>query len=132
MHLMHKLTVRVDDDQYKIEVPVAIVRKAVQLISTARFIGACKYVRKETDLGLAEVKAVCDKLRKDALKSPYLCIGCNKIPAMIQEYVVCARNNGITPDEYVRREEGTLNPDNGHFWCTECYSEMGMPSGKAP
>jgi hypothetical protein len=129
---MDRLTVNVCGRITEIEVPIAVVRKALQLISTARFTGACKYVRKETGLGLAEVKAVCDEIRKDALKSPYLCIGCNKIPALIQEYVVCARNDDITPDEYVRREEGTLNPDNGHFWCTECYSEVGMPSGKAP
>ena len=28
---------------------------------------------------------------------------------------------------YVIKEEGTLNPDNGHFLCDKCYIAVGMP-----
>lgn len=34
----------------------------------------------------------------------------------------------MTADQYVRTEEGTYNPANGHFVCTPCYIEIGMPS----
>lgn len=33
-----------------------------------------------------------------------------------------------TANEIVFLEEGTYNKKNGHFVCTECYIEMGMPS----
>lgn len=29
---------------------------------------------------------------------------------------------------YVAYNEGTYNPDNGHFLCDECYIAAGMPS----
>lgn len=29
---------------------------------------------------------------------------------------------------YVLMEEGTLNPNNGHFLCDDCYIKAGMPS----
>ena len=32
-------------------------------------------------------------------------------------------------EDYVRDEEGTYNPENGHFLCDECYIKAGMPSG---
>jgi hypothetical protein len=57
-----------------------------------------------------------------------LCIGCNKHPDEIEEYVETARDEGMTPDEYVREEEGTYNKSNGHFLCTTCYVNAGMPS----
>ena len=56
------------------------------------------------------------------------CIGCNKKPDEIEEYIEAAADEGITPDQYVRSEEGTLNRENGHFACTSCYIAMGMPS----
>jgi len=56
------------------------------------------------------------------------CIGCRKEPHQIQEYVEAANDEGITPEQYVRSEEGTFNAENGHFACTECYVGMGMPS----
>jgi hypothetical protein len=58
---------------------------------------------------------------------PY-CTGCDKTPEEIDEYVICAKEDGMTPTEWVRREEGTLNPANGHFLCTDCYIRAGMPS----
>jgi hypothetical protein len=39
-----------------------------------------------------------------------------------------AEHQNITPDEYVRDEEGTYNPANGHFLCDECYIKAGQPS----
>lgn len=60
---------------------------------------------------------------------PPLCTGCNKHPAQIQEYVDAAEAEGITPDEYATREEGTFNFSNGHFLCTSCYIEAGEPTG---
>ena len=32
-------------------------------------------------------------------------------------------------DAYIREEEGTYNPENGHFLCDNCYIAVGMPSG---
>lgn len=57
-----------------------------------------------------------------------ICIKCGKTPSEIEEYVEAAKDEGMTPDEYVRTEEGTFNPVNGHFACTDCYIDMGMPS----
>lgn len=62
-----------------------------------------------------------------------LCIGCDKKPAEIDEYSFdfVRESSGdpeITPDQYVWDEEGTLNRENGHFLCTTCYINAGMPS----
>lgn len=35
---------------------------------------------------------------------------------------------GQTREEYVIQEEGTYNPENGHFLCDSCYIKAGMPS----
>jgi hypothetical protein len=60
------------------------------------------------------------------------CIGCKKTPNELEEYVEAAAPLGITPEEYVRQEEGTYNRENGHFACTKCYIEMGQPSKQWP
>ena len=57
-----------------------------------------------------------------------LCIGCGKHPDELEEYVEIAKEEGMTPDEFVRKEEGTYNRENGHFLCTPCYAKAGMPS----
>lgn len=57
-----------------------------------------------------------------------ICIGCNKEPHEIQEYIEIANEESMTPEEYVKCEEGTFNKENGHFTCTSCYIKMGMPS----
>lgn len=57
-----------------------------------------------------------------------MCIVCKEPPERIPEYVAAAREEGITPTAYVRREEGTLNPGNQHFFCTDCYIKIGSPS----
>jgi hypothetical protein len=56
------------------------------------------------------------------------CIGCFRHPAQIPEYVDAAEDTGLSPDQYVREEEGTFNQINGHFTCTSCYIAMGEPS----
>jgi len=57
-----------------------------------------------------------------------ICIGCNKHPNEIEEYIIESKSEGISPDEYVLREEGTLNHKTGQFLCTNCYIKAGMPS----
>ncbi len=57
-----------------------------------------------------------------------ICINCKKHPDELEEYIESAKENETTPDEFVRTEEGTYNPDNGHFVCTDCYIKIGMPS----
>ena len=59
-----------------------------------------------------------------------------KHPEELSEYVDAATEEGTTPDEYVIKEEGTYNKENGHFLCTVCYWRAGCPSSprgwKAP
>ena len=58
-----------------------------------------------------------------------ICIGCNKPPSQLQEYIDAAERDGYdSPEDYVRAEEGTYNRENGHFLCTECYINAGMPT----
>jgi|GEM_PF-5551323 len=58
-----------------------------------------------------------------------ICVGCLKTPDQIDEYLEMAEIEDMTPDNYVRQEEGTFNPVNGHFLCTPCYIDAGMPAG---
>lgn len=60
------------------------------------------------------------------------CVGCGKRPDELAEYSRAETGSRLSPDDYVRREEGTYNRANGHFACTECYSDMGMPSRPYP
>lgn len=62
------------------------------------------------------------------MKSDPICVGCNKKPSEIEEYIEAAKECKITPNDYCRTEEGTYNSENGHFLCTSCYIEAGMPS----
>lgn len=57
-----------------------------------------------------------------------ICIGCHKNPDQIEEYIEMAAEQERTANEIVFLEEGTYNKKNGHFVCTDCYIEMGMPS----
>jgi len=61
-------------------------------------------------------------------RPPLLCIGCNKVPDQLTEYHPDATGLDLLPDEYVWQEEGTLNPNNGHFLCDSCYIAAGMPT----
>jgi hypothetical protein len=60
-----------------------------------------------------------------------ICVKCGKHPSQIAEYVEAAQEE----PEYFKdaadfcwREEGTMNRENGHFLCTNCYIDAGMPS----
>lgn len=57
-----------------------------------------------------------------------ICVGCNTAPCDLEEYIKQGRANDMTPDAFVRAEEGTYNRDNGHFLCTDCYIKAGQPS----
>lgn len=79
-----------------------------------------------------------------------ICIGCNRKGADMPEYRDAALMNEYDfqsqeeheakvkelgedevkrlAKEYLRYEEGTYNHENGHFLCTPCYIEAGMPS----
>lgn len=60
------------------------------------------------------------------------CNGCKREPAEIAEYCDPEVIEGFPdPASYVRSEEGTYNPKNGHFLCTECYIRAGQPSSPA-
>jgi hypothetical protein len=61
-----------------------------------------------------------------------ICIGCKKVPSELAEYCDPELIGHLTPDEYVRREEGTYNPSNGHFACTSCYIKLGQPTRGYP
>lgn len=56
------------------------------------------------------------------------CTGCDLTPDQISEYSQDMTGSNLSPDEYVKREEGTYNRENGHFLCTSCYIKAGQPS----
>jgi hypothetical protein len=57
-----------------------------------------------------------------------ICIGCQLSPDQISSCKTFAAEFNVTPIEYVREHEGTLNRDNGHFLCDACYVDAGMPA----
>ena len=59
------------------------------------------------------------------------CICCGKSPNVIDEYIFASQEENENPIDWVVKNEGTFNPINGHFYCTECYVVEGMPSGVA-
>lgn len=68
-----------------------------------------------------------------------VCFNCHRTPEQIEEYVDEAayinKETGSTQwtaGKYVMAEEGTLNQENGHFACTDCYIALGMPAVPAP
>lgn len=66
------------------------------------------------------------------LRTP-VCIGCGRRPHELREYVEMLRDcpdTWLDEDAYVRDQEGTYNPENGHFLCTPCYIKAGSPSSR--
>lgn len=55
---------------------------------------------------------------------PPTCIGCNKTPDELFEYRYTAKEEGMTPTEFVIRMEGTFSKYVANkFFCTSCYIE---------
>ena len=59
---------------------------------------------------------------------PLICAGCHRPPAEIPGIVEAAVEEAMTPDAYVRSEEGTLDRESGLFLCDGCYIAHGMPT----
>jgi predicted Fe-S protein YdhL (DUF1289 family) len=57
------------------------------------------------------------------------CIGCERTAGEIDEYIDAAADEEMSVEDYIRKEEGTYNKENGHFLCTVCYVKAGCPSG---
>ncbi len=55
------------------------------------------------------------------------CARCGRPPSEIPGYLDCLEP-GETADEYVGREEGTLDRRSGKFLCDECYIRVEMPA----
>lgn len=59
---------------------------------------------------------------------------CLRFAAAMNDYdsFVEADDDGFVSSEaregYVIEEEGTYNPENGHFLCDSCYIKAGQPS----
>jgi len=57
------------------------------------------------------------------------CQGCNMRPFELICYISMTHSRDPeVNDRYVRSEEGTYNPVNGHFLCDACYIKAGMPT----
>ncbi|UOQ93386.1 hypothetical protein MUO14_23955 [Halobacillus shinanisalinarum] len=55
------------------------------------------------------------------------CIGCQKQPHELSEYVQQATVHEMSPVEYVRMDEGTYDIKTDMFCCTGCYVQLGLP-----
>lgn len=62
------------------------------------------------------------------LEIKLVCAGCGLCPDELPGYVGAAREEEVSPDEYVWQEEGTLNRVTGKFLCDMCYINAGMPT----
>lgn len=62
--------------------------------------------------------------RKDEPWDP----GCGRYASDIATYATYAQDLGLVISEYVRREEGTYNPNTNHFLCDMCYIRAGQPT----
>lgn len=52
------------------------------------------------------------------------CKVCKKEPHKIDEYIRESREYGLTPEEFVIREDGTYNKITNKFICTACYCKQ--------
>ena len=57
-----------------------------------------------------------------------VCAYCGKRPEQLGEYLDASAETGLSPDDYVREEEGTYDPATDRFCCTDCYISLGMPT----
>lgn len=54
------------------------------------------------------------------------CKCCGKEPRMFQEYIECAKEENITPDE-LAQTDGAFDKVTSEFLCPSCYIDNGMP-----
>ena len=59
-----------------------------------------------------------------------ICVGCGKTPDELYDEEVLRLGGYYSAEQYAR-EDGTYNPENGHFLCDEDYIKWGMPLGVA-
>lgn len=59
------------------------------------------------------------------------CKVCNKKADEISEYVGMGKAENMSPEAFVKKYEGTYNPEKGQFICTDCYIKIGCPKGRA-
>lgn len=55
------------------------------------------------------------------------CPGCRRFAEQLV-YIDSWKDPDESRTDYIWREEGTLNPNNGHFLCDSCYIKAGQPS----
>lgn len=96
------------------------------------FMGVAFWTREQWQTIWAHMQAMEQAVRE---RQPVICHECGRAPEEIGEYRTAAQlstREDDTPTDYVMREEGTYNPHERTFWCTECYLKIGMPLGVAP
>lgn len=90
----------------------------------------CEFAGSEDDLDNHEERMAANNLHESQVThdpQPF-CIVCYRLPSDIMEYSPTLTGVDLSADEYVKKEEGTYNRENGHFLCTKCYIGLGMPS----
>ena len=60
------------------------------------------------------------------------CKICGRFPLEIPEYQHLWDDEGyaeknVTVEQFMAEQEGTYNPSDKSFYCTECYIKAGMP-----
>ncbi|NBJ71020.1 hypothetical protein [Clostridium sp. 1xD42-85] len=55
------------------------------------------------------------------------CPFCKRAPRDIPEYIEQANFNEMSPNDYVRMDEGTYHAETDLFCCTDCYIKIGSP-----
>ena len=60
------------------------------------------------------------------LFTTFSCSGCGRSPQQIRGIVKAADKANLTPEEYIWKNEGSLNPISGKFLCDPCYVDSGM------
>ncbi|SDX64172.1 hypothetical protein [Salimicrobium album] len=55
------------------------------------------------------------------------CIRCQQHPSQIEEYKEAAYDMEMSPESYVRMDEGTYHSRTDFFCCTSCYVALGAP-----
>ena len=111
------------------EIPWRTYKKLLKVLAQAGLIEQ-GYANVSLERGYTAARLPWIKKLDSALRPR--CIGCGKQPNELNEYLELAEREGYDDAATaVRREEGTYNGENGHFWCTACYLKAGQPLGVA-